>query len=204
MTEPSTEKNGHRVRTRLSRIQFPEVCPVCSDKAEDLVFVTVMEQLHPASYESTSMIRGEDKASVALETARGATTFPVPTCLRHGSKSVRSVRTKIVAAAGFFIFFYPILFFLLQINTALIYSRSVTEPVVGLLMFITALVATSVYGLFPRALERALKFENIGRGKDTVEVIMTNNDYRARFVELNEMFIESARNEKEARVGSAN
>lgn len=197
MTEPSTEKRtGHHVRTRLSRIQFPEVCPVCSDKAEDLVFVTIMEQLHPNSYESTSMIKGEDKASVALEAARGATTFPVPTCLTHGSKSVRSVRTKLVAAAGFFIFFYPILFFLLQINTALIYSRSVTEPVLGLVVFATALALTFLYGLFPRALERALKFENIDRAKDTVEVIMTNNDYRDRFVELNEMFIESVEDKR--------
>ncbi|RDE14916.1 MAG: hypothetical protein C4K48_05265 [Candidatus Thorarchaeota archaeon] len=197
MTEPSTDKRtGHRVRTNLSRIQFPEVCPVCSDKAEDLVFVTVMEQLHPDSYESTSMIKGEDKASVALETARGATTFPVPTCLAHGSKSVRSVRTKLVAAAGFFIFFYPILFFLLQINTALIHSRSVTEPVLGLAVFAAALTAAFLYGLFPRALERALKFENIDRAKDTVEVIMTNNDYRSRFVELNEMFVESMKDKR--------
>jgi len=192
VTEPSKEmRNGHRVRTRLSRIQFPEVCPVCSEGAEDLVFITVMEQQRPDSYETTSMIKGEDKASVALEIARGATTFPVPTCLRHGGKSVRSVRTKLVAAAGFFIFFYPIFFFLLQINTALIYSRSLTEPVVGLLVFTAALAAMFLYGLFPRALERALKFENIDRAKDEVEVIMTNNDYRGKFIELNEMFAES-------------
>ena len=199
MTEPSVEKrNGHRVRTRLSMIQFPEVCPVCSDKAEDIVFVTIMEPLRPNSYESTSMIKGQDRASVALEIARRATTFPVPTCLKHGSKSVRSVRTKLVAAAGFFIFFYPILFFLLQINTALIYSRSVTEPVVGLLIFATALVVTFLYGFFPRALERALKLENISRAKDTVEVIMTNKDYRERFVDLNEMFIESVEDKRKS------
>ncbi len=155
------------------------------------MFITVMEQQRPDSYETTSMIKGEDKASIALEIARGATTFPVPTCLRHGGKSVRSVRTKLVAAAGFFIFFYPILFFLLQINTALIYSRSVTEPVVGLLVFTAALAGMFLYGLFPRALERALKFENIDRAKDEVEVIMTNSDYRGKFIELNEMFAES-------------
>ncbi len=180
-----------RIKTKLSRIQFPEICPVCLDEAEDLVFVTVTERIGSESYESSSMIKGEDKASIALEAARGATTFPVPTCLHHGSKSVRSLRTKLFAVVGFFIFFYPILFFLLQINAALIYSRSTTEPLVGFLFFATLLSLSILYGLFPRALERSLKFENISRAKDSVEVVMINSDYGKRFFELNEMFSEN-------------
>jgi hypothetical protein len=93
--------------------------------------MTVTERMGPESYESSSMIRGNDKASIALETAKGTTTFPVPTCIRHGSKSVRSLRIKLIAVAGFFLFFYPILFFLLQINVALIYSRPAAEPITG-------------------------------------------------------------------------
>jgi hypothetical protein len=126
MTEQvKTKKRKLHVKAKISRIQFPEICPVCLNDAEDLVFVTVIERIGSDSYESSSMIKGEDKISAALEAAKGATTFPVPTCLRHGSKSVRSLRTKLFAVAGFFIFFYPILFFLLQINVALIYSRSI-------------------------------------------------------------------------------
>jgi len=179
-----------RIKTKLSRIKFPEICPVCLDEAEDLVFVTVSERIGPESYESSSMIKGEDRVSVALESAKGATTFPVPTCLMHGSKSVRSLRTKLIAVAGFFVFFYPILFFLLQINVALIYSRPVFEPVAGFSFFTTLLLLSLLYGLFPRALERSLRFENISRTKDSVDVVMKNREYGKRFLNLNEMFSE--------------
>jgi hypothetical protein len=185
------KRRKFRVKTKLSRIHFPEVCPVCLDKAEDLVFVTVIERIGTESYESSSMIKGEDKTSVALEAAKGATTFPVPTCLRHGSKSVRSLRTKLFAVAGFFVFFYPILFFALQINLALIYSRSVMEPAIGFLLFTILLILSLLYGLFPRALERSLRFENISRTKDSVEVVMTNIEYQKKFLLLNEMFSEN-------------
>jgi len=179
-----------RIKTKISRIQFPETCPVCLDEAEDLVFVTITERVGPESYESSSIIKGEDKASITLEAARGATTFPVPTCLHHGSKSVRSLRTKLFAVAGFFIFFYPILFFLLQINTALIYTRSTTEPLIGFMFFTALLFLSILYGLFPRALERSLRFENLSRTKDSVEVVMKNREYGERFYDLNEMFSE--------------
>jgi len=180
-----------RIKTELSRISFPETCPVCSDKAEDLVFVTVIERHGPESYESSLLIRGEDKTSAALEAAKGATTFAVPTCIRHGSKTVRGLRTKMIAVVGFFIFFYPILFFLLQINVALIYSRSLMEPVLGLVVFSTALIIAVLYGVFPRALERALRFECISRAKDSVDVIMTNSDYIEQFLEMNEIITEN-------------
>jgi hypothetical protein len=131
MAEQTENRKGkRRIKTKLSRIQFPEVCPVCLDNAEDLVFVNVIERIGPESYESSSMIKGDDKTSAALEAAKGATTFPVPTCLIHSSKSVRSLRTKLYAAIGFFIFFYPILFFLLQINTV----RSIQDRSLSLLL----------------------------------------------------------------------
>lgn len=180
-----------RIKTKLSRITFPETCPVCSDEAEDLVFVTVIERHGPESYESSLLIRGEDKTSAMLEAAKGATTFAVPTCIRHGSKTVRGLRTKMIAVVGFFIFFYPILFFILQINAALIYSRPLIDPVIGLVVFSTALIIAVLYGVYPRALERALRFEGISRAKDSVEVIMINSEYMEQFVEMNEIFTEN-------------
>ncbi|MFW9959981.1 MAG: hypothetical protein ACFFDV_03125 [Candidatus Thorarchaeota archaeon] len=180
-----------RIRAKLSRIIFPETCPVCSDEAEDLVFVTVIERHGPESHESSLLIRGEDRTSAALEAAKGAMTFAVPTCMRHGSKTVRGLRTKMIAVAGFFIFFYPILFFLLQINVALIYSRSLMEPLLGLVVFSTALIIAVLYGIFPRALERALRFECISRAKDSVDVIMSNIEYMEKFLAMNEIFTEN-------------
>ena len=110
--------------------------------------------------------------------------------MSHGSKSVRTLRTRLVAVVGFFVLFYPLVFYLLQINLALIYSRSLTEPVIGASVFIGLLLVTILYGVIPRALERGLKFENTSRTKDLVDVIIANDEYRKLFRTENEMFIE--------------
>lgn len=189
LTEKAESNSGSsRVKTKLSKIQFPELCPVCMEPAEDLVFITIIESVGADSYDSSSWKRGDDKTAIALQSAKSATTFSVPTCMAHGSKSVRTIRTVLVAVVGFFVFFYPIVFFLLQINSGLIYSKPLAESLTGALFFITALFVTILYGLFPRALERGLKFENISRTKDSVEVVVANREYRKRFIEMNEMF----------------
>jgi len=162
------------------------------DPAEDLVLITIIESTGPGSYESRSMIKGNDKIAAALQSAISATTFAVPTCMAHGSKSVRTTRTRSVAIGGFFLLFYPLIFFLLQINAALIYSRPLSEPVLGALFFIAAMLGTILYGLFPRALERDLKFENTSRTKDSVDAIIKNREYRELFCELNSMFVDNS------------
>jgi hypothetical protein len=158
--------------------------------AEDLVFITIIESYGPESYESSSWAKQDDKLSRALQSARSATTFSVPTCMTHGSKSVRDNRTRFVAVIGFFVLFYPIIFFLLQVNLALVYSRPLVEPVLGAAFFCTLLLFTLLYGLFPRALERKLKFENTSRIKDSVDVIIENPEYRELFLEMNAIFAE--------------
>ena len=166
------------------------------EPAEDLVFITIIESQGPDSYESSSWAKSDDKMAAALQSARTSTTFHVPTCMRHGSKSVRTTRTRFVAVIGFFVLFYPIVFFLLQINLALRYSRSLVEPMAGALFFIGLLLVTILYGLIPRALERRMKFENISRTKDTVTIFIANSDYRQRFREENEMFIDTSSNDE--------
>lgn len=155
--------------------------------AEDLVFITIIESKGADSYESSSWNKGDSKNTAALQAAKTATTFPVPTCMVHGSKSVRTIRTRLVAVLGFFIFFYPILFFLLQINLGLIYSRPLTEPVLGALFFSILMLASIVYGLFPRALERGLVFKKTNSVKDSVIIVIKNREYRKLFIEMNEM-----------------
>ncbi|GAH40556.1 unnamed protein product, partial [marine sediment metagenome] len=103
----------------------------------------------------------------------------------------RTIRTRFVAVLGFFVLFYPLIFFLLQINLALVYSRSLIEPVQGALVFILLLLGTILYALFPRALERGLKFDNTSRTKDSVDVLITNREYREIFRELNSIFADS-------------
>lgn len=198
MTESAgNEREKQRIRTKISKIQFPESCPVCMESAEDLVFVTVTERIGPDSYESRAWIKGEDKTSAALETVKGATTFAVPTCMQHGSRSVRTTRTRMIAVLGFFVFFYPILFYLLRINLAIIYSRPLMEPLMGVLVCSAAMLASILYGLFPRALERNLHFENVKRTKDLVEVIIKNEAYRRLFIQMNEINTTIANGESE-------
>jgi len=180
----SGEKRSQKIRVKLSKIQFPEICPVCLEEPEDLVFVTIMEKAN-YDYASTSWIERQNRAEVALDSARGAVSFVIPTCILHGSQSVRSFRTKLVAAFGFFVLFYPILFNILQINVALGYSRSPLEPVLGLIASAILLVILLVYGLYPRALERVIRFDDVSRTKDTVLLSISNTEYRNQFIELN-------------------
>lgn len=179
------------VKVKLSKIQFPELCPVCLRDVEDLVFVTILER-GGDDYDASSWTSGKDKTAVALDAARGATTFAVPTCMSHGSKSVRSLKTKLIAVLGFFILFYPILFFLLQINLAFVYSGILLPPLLGLFVTSFTLILFFLYGFFPRALERALRFHDVSRVKDSLYLSISNPEYRKQFLELNEMYTEES------------
>lgn len=180
------QKSTSKIRVKLSKIQFPEVCPVCLEDPEDLVFVTIIEKVGD-DYTSSSWAKQQDKAAVALNASKGATTFVIPTCMRHGSKSVRTLKTKLIAALGFFVLFYPILFFLLQINVALVYSRSLLQPLWGLIFTSSLLMIILLYGLFPRALEREVRFRDVSRVNDSVLLSLSNTEYSKLFLELNVM-----------------
>ncbi|MFX1578239.1 MAG: hypothetical protein ACFFBJ_01225 [Promethearchaeota archaeon] len=188
-----THKDSSKVRVKLSKIQFPEVCPVCLEEPEDLVFVTVVEKVGD-DYTTSSWAK-QDKTDIALEAAKGVTTFNIPTCMRHGSRSVRSLRTKLIAALGFFILFYPILFYLLRINVALVYERSLTQPLLGFFITTFALFMILLYGLFPRALERSIRFHRVIRTKDMVLLSISSSEYRRLFLELNGVAVETDKDE---------
>ena len=176
------------IKVKLSKIQFPELCPVCLNDAEDLVFVTIIERA--GDFDPTSWSKGSDKSKLALNAARGYTTLAVPTCMSHSSKSLRLLRTKLISVIGFFILFYPILFFLLQINVALVYSKPLLPPFLGLLVTSLTLMWFFLYGFFPRSLERALRFQDVSRVNDSLLVSISNSEYRDQFFELNEMYSE--------------
>jgi len=188
------QKGPSKFKVKMSKIQFPKVCPVCLEEPEDLVFVTIIEKVYD-DYASSSWTKPQDATSVALSAAKGATTFAIPTCMKHGSKKVRSLKTKLIAALGFFLLFYPILYFLLQINTALVYSRPFLQPLVGFVGTTVLLVMILLYGLFPRALERAIRFHKISRVDDSVLLSISNSEYCQLFLDLNEMAIDFAEGE---------
>ncbi len=182
------KKGPSTLNAKLSKIQFPEVCPVCLEEPEDLVFVTIAEKWDD-EYAPSSWMRQQDKVSVALDAARGATTFAIPTCMKHGSKSVRSLKTKLIAALGFFILFYPILFFLIQINVALNFSRPLLPALLPFSAITILLIIILLYGLFPRALERSIRFQDVSRIRDSVLLSFSNFEYYRLFMKLNEMSV---------------
>jgi hypothetical protein len=185
----SEEKKSPKIMVKISKIQFPEVCPVCLEEPEDLVFVTIIEKAID-HYTSSSWTKGQDKSAIALNAAQGAVTFAIPTCMLHGSKSVRSLRTKLVGFFGFFVLFYPILFFLLQINVAIGGSRPLLQPVLGLTATFSILVILLIYSLFPRALERAIRVHDVSRAKDLVLLSIANAEYSSQFLNLNNMSVD--------------
>lgn len=192
------QKGPSKIEVKKSRIQFPEVCPVCLGEPEDLVFVTIIEKAND-DFASSSWIKQQDRASFDLDIARGAATFAIPTCMNHGSKSVRSLKTKLIAALGFFVFFYPILFFLLQINVAIVYSRPLLQPLVGFMGTSVILIIMLLYGLFPRALERAIRFHHVSSGRDIVLLSLSNTEYCKLFLALNDMAADIVEDESSER-----
>jgi hypothetical protein len=178
------------VRAKISKVEFPERCPVCLDEPEDLVSVTITERSSAVRGDENAVSTwadGKDKADLILASARGAVTFWVPTCMLHGSGKLRTGRARFIAWAAVFVLFYPALFFFLGINAAIWHSRPLLEPVIGLAVVLVLFFVLVVYGYYPRALERSLKFIDIDRAKDAVYIDIINDEYRKLFMDLNAM-----------------
>jgi hypothetical protein len=183
--DDSSAADSVLIRCTLSKIVFPEICPVCLEEPEDLVAITILEKpLGEKGDDRTysTLKRGTSKTDIALEAARGAATLWVPTCLRHGSGSVRTDRMRLISVAGFFILFYPILYFFLG-------ARSSGSPVyvVGLAASVAVLLFVFLYGYYPRVLERHLKVIELEHSKDRIYLKAKNPNYMQQFISLNEM-----------------
>ncbi len=188
------------VRAKISKVEFPEKCPVCLDEPEDLVSVTITERASAVRGNENAVSTwadGKDKADLILASARGAVTFWVPTCMLHGSGKLRTGRARFIAWAALFVLFYPTLFFILGINAAIWHSRSLFEPVVNLTVILLVFFVLVIYGYYPRALERALRFIDIDRAKDAVYIDIRNDDYRKLFMNLNAMHADVIRSPEE-------
>ena len=81
------------------------------------------------------------------------------------------------------------------INVALAYSGPILPPLLGTLVTTALLVMILLYSLFPRALERAVRFHDVSRVKDLVLLSLSNTEYSRRFLKLNEMIAESVEDE---------
>ncbi|NHI82777.1 MAG: hypothetical protein EAX81_00550 [Candidatus Thorarchaeota archaeon] len=193
MNEESVEQaignESSILRCKISNLQFPEICPVCMKEGEDLIAVTVIERSPSKERYDThsSWGSGEDKVGAALEAARGATVFWIPTCLKHGSRSVRTERKRLLAFAAYFVMFYPMLYFFLSLRNAMLQERPFEIPLLGLLVTLLIFLLMAFYGFYPRSLEKAVTILNTERSRDSVYLRIRNDEYRRAFMELNEM-----------------
>lgn len=202
---PDSRNRTTRVRTSISKVQFPEVCPVCMASPEDLVSVTVIEKsIYQKREGETPSVwsSGISAPDPALRSGRVAT-FWVPTCMKHGSGKLRTLRTRFVPILVFFIVFYPALYFALALVSAQYNPRPILEPLVGLIVTVGLMIATAFYGFYPRPLERTLRFVDIDTIHDLVFLEIRNSQYAKRFLELNAMHSEQIdAQSKESRGGT--
>jgi hypothetical protein len=153
------------VKAKISKVKFPEKCPVCLGEPEDLVSVTIKER--------SSTVMGDEG--------------PVFMWTDGREMADRIMAARFIAWAALIVLFYPVLYFVLGINVAIWNSRPLLEPVAGLTVILLLLFVLAVYGYYPRALERSLKFIDIDKAKNTVYIDIKNDEYRKLFMDLNAM-----------------
>jgi hypothetical protein len=178
------------VKAKISKVKFPEKCPVCLGEPEDLVSVTIKERSSTVMGDEGPVFMwtdGREMADRIMASARNAVVFWVPTCMLHGSGKLKTGRARFIAWAALIVLFYPVLYFVLGINVAIWNSRPLLEPVAGLTVILLLLFVLAVYGYYPRALERSLKFIDIDKAKNTVYIDIKNDEYRKLFMDLNAM-----------------
>lgn len=176
------------VRAKITKVKFPEKCPVCLAEPEDLVSITVMESSHFDRSDDDSISSwsdGKNKVEMTLAAAQGAATFWVPTCGIHGSRSLRSGPKRFMAWAAFFVLFYPGLYFILGIMSAIQNLRPLLEPLLGFVVTVSLLILLAFWGYYPRAIERTLRIIRIDRHEDAVYMDIRNRKYGKLFMELN-------------------
>ncbi len=188
------EREG-AVKARISKIRFPEICPVCMDEAEDLVALTATETTVDRWAEKKALVGSWSASSRADDSTpsnlSNAVIFWIPACLLHGSDTITTSRKKVASIVVFMLLFYPLLYFSLGLLTAVQYSRPLVPALFATIVLLAAMIASIMYGFYPRALERYVRFLFIDRGRDKVMIYLKNTQYRKRFLDLNGLNAES-------------
>lgn len=182
---------GGFVKTKLSKLELPEVCPVCMEQAEDLVPITAYERKDSgqlAEPPRSAWRTTRKDIGPSLHSMRGALILWVPCCAAHCN--VRSYREKYVGLCGFLLLLYPLIYMWLGIITAIGSEESIFPPITGLLIVIVILIFLGVYSFFPRALERSFRIQSINRTSDYVILGLSNKEYLAAVMEENQMYAE--------------
>jgi hypothetical protein len=192
-------KRPTTLKAKLSKLQFPEICPVCAATAEDLVVMSayVTGMAEGGIQDPARLWRSpEDKVGVALSASEGALSFWVPTCMYHGSRSVLTTKKKVTAIVVLMVLWYPLLYYALGLITALNYDRPIADPLLPFIALLVVLFIDIIYGFYPRSLERSIRFLGIDKKRDEVVLSLRNEEYIDKFVALNEDHIARVETEK--------
>ncbi|MHA1770134.1 MAG: hypothetical protein ACTSYL_11445 [Candidatus Thorarchaeota archaeon] len=175
------------IKCTLSKLKFPEFCPVCMDEPYDLVPITVIERAcdTESSGSTTTVYSRGTSMNESSPGLQSSVLFWIPACASHAN--IRTMKKRFVGALGFFILFYPALFLILAIIRDVHYGGSLPSDITLFIFIDIVMLSLILYGFFPRSLERAIIFERVNRGEDLVILRILNDDYRRQFLELNEM-----------------
>lgn len=175
------------VRCRLSKIRFPEMCPVCLREPDDLVPIAVTESVvEPrAGVRITGSKWAPSEVDIVQLRDSGAV-FWVPVCGRH-AVGLRTSCTMAVGILGIVVLFYPMLYYVLAVLRAFREGGDLFFAALPLVLLTAVLAGLMAYSFMPRALERAISFPELKRERDLVTVRIRNLAYLSEFLELNSM-----------------
>ncbi len=176
------------IKCTLSKVKFPEVCPVCLDEPFDLVPITVFERKSVARPPVTraDIFSSGPKPNFGRQEpeTQSSVLFWIPACAAH--MNIVTIKTKAIGALGFFILFYPALFFALAMIRDVRYGGNLLFDLVIFLIIVTVTGGLLAFGFMPRSLQRAIVFDGVNRGENVVLLRIHNDEYRRLFLEQNQ------------------
>ncbi|MFO7836921.1 MAG: hypothetical protein R6V83_09710 [Candidatus Thorarchaeota archaeon] len=164
------------------------------EQADDLVPIIAYERKNAGRFaERVSSVwnSGNNELALSLEAIRGAIIICVPCCAAHCN--VRTECEKYIGICGLLLLFYPFLYTLLEIISAVRFGNPLLAPIIGLLAILVILTFLGIYSFFPRSLELAFRIEHINKGNDLVILNLTNKDHFAKMLGMNEIHAERLR-----------
>lgn len=146
---------------------------------------------HFAERVSSVWNSGNNELALSLEAIRGAIIVWVPCCATHCN--VRTGCEKYIGICGLFLLFFPFRYTFLGIISAVRFGNLLLPPIIGFLTILVILTFLGIYSFFPRSLELAFRIEYINKGNDLVILNLTNRDYFAKMLGMNEIHAERLR-----------
>ncbi len=182
------------MKVMIGKVKFPEICPVCTQVADDVTTMTLNDNTFLDVSPSSGMlvkipsIAGRYRHHNYTSSSGTKRIIRVPTCELHKHKEIRDA-FKTFWFLMSVISIAPILFLLYGTTNAIYYGGDVLLNLFGLILVAGTVSALTAFIHYPRPFQRA--FEIIGFRSDNQEIYLRiqNPTYLAEFLTINEMFV---------------